>query len=179
LKREEYLAQFDLKFIGLKTGKHQYSYTIDAEFFNCFPESLLKNADLHLHTILDKQSDDLFLIDLEFSGWVMLNCDRCLKEIHYPIDFQHRFILKVVNNSKEIIEDEDIKFVYKEDFKINLSEDINELVGLQVPLRKTCELAGESCDQEMIKILRNFSNIETEEKNLDPRWDNLKNVELN
>ncbi|MCY7411323.1 MAG: hypothetical protein LH473_13705, partial [Chitinophagales bacterium] len=40
------LRQYDIVFVGLKIGVHDFSYTIDDKFFELFSDSLVKEAAL-------------------------------------------------------------------------------------------------------------------------------------
>jgi uncharacterized metal-binding protein YceD (DUF177 family) len=178
LKNRADLSEFDIKFVGLKIGKHNFQFKINNDFISKFQDALIDNLDINLNFTLDKQSDRLFLMEFEFSGSLGLECDRCLQSINYPVKQHYRIVLKVDNTEKN--SDDDVIFVSSNDFKVNIASYVYEFVSLLVPMKKTCETINQKCDQQMLKIINNFS-VKTglsEEKN-DNNWNILKNLKNN
>ena len=178
MKKRVDLADFDIKFVGLKVGKHDFQFKIDSEFISKFQDALIDKLDITLNFTLDKQSDRLFLLDFEFKGSFGLECDRCLQEFNYPVKQHNRMVLKVENVEKD--SDDDVIFVSSNDFKINIAEYVYEFVSLLVPMKKTCEFINKECDLEMLKLINNYSiqSDKTEKKDND-EWNILKNLRNN
>ena len=65
MKKRVDLGNFDIKFVGLKIGKHDFQFKIDSEFISNFQDALIEKLDVTLNFTLDKQSERLFLLDFE------------------------------------------------------------------------------------------------------------------
>ena len=178
MKKRVDLADFDIKFVGLCLGKHDFQFKIDSEFISKFQDALIDKLDITLDFTLDKQSESLFLLDFNFSGSFELECDRCLQNFSYPVKQNNRLILKVENGQDNL--DDDVIFASSNDIKVNIAEYVYEFVSLIVPMKKTCELISKQCDKEMLKLLNNYS-IQTrkEEQNTDNEWNILKKLRNN
>eukprot|EP00657_Telonema_sp_P-1_P012086 TRINITY_DN8328_c0_g1_i1.p2 TRINITY_DN8328_c0_g1~~TRINITY_DN8328_c0_g1_i1.p2 ORF type:complete len:108 (-),score=24.62 TRINITY_DN8328_c0_g1_i1:40-363(-) len=66
--------EFDIQFVGLKQGKHQFDFEIKQKFFDAFEFEEFNDANVHVDLTLDKKStcllytsdaaDDLLCVDL-------------------------------------------------------------------------------------------------------------------
>jgi uncharacterized protein len=178
LKKRVDLSDFDIKFVGLRVGKHDFQFKIDSEFISKFQDALIEKLDITLNFTLDKQSESLFLLDFVFTGSIELECDRCLQEFNFPIKQNDRLILKVENGKENL--DDDVIFVSSNDIKVNIAEYIYEFVSLIVPLKKTCELISKQCDKDMLKLLNNYSIQSVKhEQEPDNEWSVLKKLRNN
>ena len=178
MKKRVDLANFDIKFVGLKVGKHDFQFKIDSDFISKFQDALIDKLDIILNFTLDKQSERLFLLDFVFTGTIELECDRCLQEFDYPVKQHNRLVLKVENVEEN--SDDDVIFVSSNDFKVNIARYVYEFVCLIVPMKKTCEFINKECDKEMLKLINNYSiqSAKTENKT-DSEWNILKNLKNN
>src|SRR5699024_5020826 len=70
------LKDFDIPFVGLKQGKHQFDFEIKTAFFDAFQYDDFNAADVKASLILNKKSN---LLELTFDakGFVNVNCDVC------------------------------------------------------------------------------------------------------
>ena len=68
------LKDFDISFIGLKQGNHEFKYELSDSFFEHFGFNEFYNADLIIQASLSKSSSMMELI-LKGSGTVSVNCD--------------------------------------------------------------------------------------------------------
>ena len=178
MKKRVDLADFDIKFVGLKIGKHDFQFKIDSDFISKFQDALIDKLDITLNLTLDKQSEGLFLLDFEFTGSIRLECDRCLQEFDYPVKQHNRMVLKVENVDEN--SDDDVIFVSSNDFKVNIAEFDYEFVCLLIPMKKTCEFNNKDCDKEMLKLINNYSiQSNKTEKQSDNEWNILKNLKNN
>ena len=68
--------EFEIAFVGLKPGIHDYAYEIADQFFEPFQQQDFRNckADVKLH--LDKKSS-FMLLKFEIGGTLEVVCDRC------------------------------------------------------------------------------------------------------
>ncbi|MBI5917098.1 MAG: DUF177 domain-containing protein [Bacteroidetes bacterium] len=143
------LAHFTIPVSGLNNGLHEYDFSIDRTFFECFPESLVEDGSVAVHFSFDK-SPDLYVMTFEIEGTVKAICDRCLEAFDLPIEDTQVLLVKF--DEKEL-EDAEINYILKETPKMNVARYIYEFINLAVPLTKTHDEAGEECDPGMLKFL--------------------------
>jgi uncharacterized metal-binding protein YceD (DUF177 family) len=173
---KDLLRTYDIKFAGLKAGKHDYSFVLDRDFYALFENSLITNALVNVAMVLDK-FEHHFDLDISANGYIHLACDRCLDMLALPISFNQRILVKEGN-----IDDSTDEIVYlsPNSYEFSCAQLLFELVHMQVPLRMVCgENEIPACDKP-----NPFENIfetevTTEEETsdfVDPRWEKLKNL---
>ena len=69
------LKAFDIQFVGLKLGSHQYEYKIEQTFFELFEFEEYNSVDVKITIQLEKKAT---LLDLHFlaEGFVNVNLSR-------------------------------------------------------------------------------------------------------
>ena len=165
------LAHFTIPVSGLDNGLHEYDFSIDGSFFQCFPESPIKDGSVAVHFIFDK-STDMYTMTFQLEGTVKTACDRCLEEFDLPIEDDQ--ILLVKFDEKEW-EDADIIYIPKETPMLNVARYIYEFINLAVPIAKTHDDADGDCDPEMLKFLK--QQEEDEPSTFSSVWDALKGMQ--
>lgn len=173
------LKQYSIPFTGLKIGQHQFNFEVDGRFFNEFEYSLVKNGELKVELILEKQ-ETLMVLDFHIAGTIQLNCDRCLADFPYQIDTKDRLIAKF-SESEDLEESEEVLVLSKNDIEVDTSGFIYEMINLAAPYINLCEDPGnlDSCDQEMLSKIAELSQEQENNDSNDPRWDALKNIKKN
>ena len=172
------LRTYAIPFTGLKLGKHEFDYVITDAFFDEFEYSLVKKAALTCKVELEKQ-ETMLILDFYIKGTIGVTCDRCLSEFNYPVDIQEQQIFKF--SEEPVDEDDEVMSLSRNDHEVNLAGLIYEYVNVAVPFIANCEDGGENskCDQEMLDRLNQLSGSDeqtTEQQQIDPRWDALKNI---
>lgn len=171
----DFFNKYDLRFVGLKAGKHYFSYEVNPEFFGLYEDSLIEKASASIKVELDKQNDKLYLINLNIEGVLGLECDRCLNEFDLKIQSKHTLIMKAETNN-DVVDDEDVIFVTEDQNKINIADYIYEFMMLHLPMRKECEMGGVKCNSEMVKKIEKI-NFQSNDKNeIDPIWEELRKL---
>lgn len=119
------------------------------------------------------------LLDFEINGVVDRSCDRCLAGFPELVNIEERQIVKFGEAEPEETDD-DIMFLTRNDFELDLSELIYEYINLAMPLTSVCADEGNTpfCDQEMLDKLKLFATSGEDKENTDPdpRWNVLKNI---
>jgi len=176
-----YLNTYSIHFKGLKVGKPSFIFEVDKKFFDEFEEGEIKQGQLQVDVILTKQSQMLDL-NISINGSAEVVCDRCLDSFYLPISYRGSLFVKF---GEEKAEDADeIIVLTNDDNEINLAQYIYESICLSLPLQRYHGMNGlkEKCNKEMIKKLKSHlsSNTKKEVKNdVDPRWNKLKDIQLN
>lgn len=178
------MKTYRIAFSGLALGKHDFSFDIDKEFFDCFPYSIVKDGDLKADVVLEKQTT-MLLAHIHIHGTVRLTCDVCLREFDRPTDIHTRLVIKFTDEDLDESSDE-IMVLGRNDYEFSLADVFYEHINLSVPPYVRCEelAADGGCDEEMMEKLRALSVWETEattdeEESVDPRWEKLKNLKKN
>lgn len=165
------LRNYDVSFSGLKTGKHEFRFETDKEFFQLFDtEQEFTNPRIAVDVLLDKHSTFLEF-EIKVSGTVELVCDITNENFEYPIENQIKVLVKFGEEYDD--SEEDVITIPTGDHAFNIAQLIYENVALSIPMKKV----SPNVSDEDLAILDKFSPKEDEEEqNSDPRWDALKNL---
>lgn len=175
------LNTYSVHFKGLKVGKHTFNFEVDNKFFEAFEEGEIKQGKVSVDVILNRQSLMLdFLISIE--GQVEVTCDRCLEEFDLPVSYEGSLYVKFGESRSD--EGEEIIILTNEDSEINLAHYIYESICLSIPIQRYHGMKGtkSKCNKEMIKKLKSLltdSPKKEESEEVNPRWNKLKDIELN
>jgi uncharacterized metal-binding protein YceD (DUF177 family) len=159
---------------GLNEGHHAIDFEIDKKFFELFEESEVKEGSLIANIEMDKRSTHLDLI-IRVSGSVRIRCDRCLEMFSQPIESENRLLVKFGKSIDDT--DPDILSLPINENELDLHQQLYEFIMLALPIKRVHPLDknGKSmCDPVMLKKLEEL--IIEEEKEDDPRWDELKKL---
>lgn len=178
MEKKDFLDLFNVKFSNLKPGRHVFNFKVNDVFFTYFEESMVQKATVNIDVILERETQRMFTLTFIGKGHLDLDCDRCLNALSYPVDLEYKMYLKVVNNKSEQTQDDDIIYVEPDDYKINVANQIYELVSLALPLKVSCEMVQKTCNPEVLRKLENINQKEEGEE-IDPRWNKLKELRNN
>lgn len=174
--RKEYIIQF----VGLSVGTHLFEFDINDKFFESLDYSEIKQGNIQVKLSLLKQSN-MMVLQFEISGTIKTNCDRCTVQFDLPISGNYKLIVKV-GGSDTGNEDDDIITIAANEHQLDLSQYLYEYITLSLPIKRVHPDNSKgvtTCDKKMLKELKNFL-IENEEKSAsDPRWDELRKIQLN
>lgn len=149
MKDKSFYRAYDVRFAGIGHGKHDHFFNIQTGFLKHYDPEFEDNIDVHLLFSITKITDIFYELEYNLKGIINFHCDRCLNSIHYPIESINKMFLKIVSSPyKE--EDEDIIFASPYDYTINIADYIHDFILLQIPLRKTCEMTGNTCEPDML-----------------------------
>jgi len=168
------LRNYDVNFSGLKTGKHEFKFEIDKEFFQLFDtEQEFTNPRIAVDVLLDKHSTFLEF-EIKIQGLVELVCDITNENFDHSIENEIKVLVKFGEEYDD--SEEDVITIPTNDPAFNVAHLIYENVMLSIPMKKI----SPDISTEDLEILNKFSpkEIEEEEKEQqsDPRWDALKNL---
>jgi len=172
-------SEYQIAYVGLKLGKHEFKFTIDNSFFDSLgtePELLLVDrGDLVAHIIFDKQQENLFHLEFQINGSLVLNCERCLDDFNYPLSLNEK---QWVKTGDVDFDDPDILVLPKNEFQLDIGPLIYEFISLALPLIRIHpdnDLGIPSCSNETSEIIKKFLPQESEIRS-DPRWEALKDL---
>lgn len=169
------MNEFNIKFAGLKNGKHEFDFTITDKFFEDLDYSEIQEGNVSVKMEMEK-GETMLVLDFSISGGVETTCDRCMVGFTYPIQAERTLIIKMGNEAIE--ESDEIVVIPRTEHSIDVTQFIYEFISLELPVRKTaCNDEEDSplCDQSVIGKIEDEKE-ETQE--IDPRWAALKNLDI-
>ena len=173
------LNEYLIPFVGLKLGKHQFEYQINKTFFDYFEYDDFESADIKVELVLEKKS---LMLELHFKhkGTVHVPCDLTGEMFDLPIKGNMRVVVQFGETYNN--ENEELLILPHGEHQIDISQYIYEMIALSVPLKrvhpgvKDGTLQSEALDKlNELKVTEVKEEVE-EEKEIDPRWDKLKQL---
>jgi uncharacterized protein len=159
---------------GLREGRHTYNFEIGETFFAQFKGSEITEANLNVNVEMDKHSSHIDF-RIKISGNVEINCDRCLEVYSQPVECENRLLAKLESRWDD--DDPDILTIPSDENELDIKQYLYEFILLSLPLQRVhpVDANGRStCNPDMLKKINEHSvNVE---KNIDPRWDELKKL---
>ena len=153
--------EFEIAFVGLKPGVHEFSYRIDDRFFEEYQEQDFRQAEANVKLLLEK-SNSFMLLRFEIGGRAEVTCDRCNNNL--PLQLFDEFAITVkmtdepdVMNEQE--EDPDVYYIGRGESHLDVKNWIYEFVNLSIPMQKTCEyenMDGPHCNATAREMLNNL-----------------------
>ena len=168
------LETYRLSLKGLRNGINTFEYELGPTFFQVFKQQLINDAFINLKLFVDKR-DELMILDMEHTGYMVTPCDRCLENIKLPLEGKKQLLVKFVPVGKE--EDAEVIYLKAESDFFNPAPYMFEFIVLSIPMvrRYDCEQDEESpCSEE---VLRHLKPKESEINS--PIWEELKKLNLN
>tara|TARA_X000000950_G_C13537353_1_gene506169 strand:+ start:46 stop:582 length:537 start_codon:yes stop_codon:yes gene_type:complete len=169
------LKQFNIQFVGLKEGKHQFDYSIDNKFFEAFNYDEFTSSSIKVSLNFVKKST-LFELNFITEGTVKVPCDVTNELYDQEIDSELPLVVKFGPEYND--DNEEILILPHEAYEFNVAQFIYEMIVLAVPNKrvhpKVLDGTMESETLEKLKELeiKEEKTVET----TDPRWDKLKNL---
>lgn len=169
--------EYEIAFVGLKPGIHEFNYEINDRFFEEFQEQDFKNCHAHMKLTLDKKNG-FMLLKFELGGTLDVACDRCNNRL--PIDLWDEFsiIVKMVEEPEvmnEQGEDPDVYYISRSESHFSVENWIYEFINLSIPMHKTCNyenMEGPYCNKEARDMLKRMGANEDKKDN--PIWKGLE-----
>ena len=154
--------RFDIAFVGLKPGTHEFNYQVDEKFFADYQETDFNKCDAEIKVLLEKNTSFLRL-KFEITGTVNVVCDRCGNSL--PLDLWDEFdmVVKQVENPDEMNESEedpDIYYISRTESHLHLADWIYEFVLLSIPMQRMCseQEIGRHCNKEILAMLKKMES---------------------
>ena len=177
--------EFEIPFVGLKPGVHDYSYEITDRFFETLPASSevvhqqeFRHCKANVKMRLDK-NNGFMLLKFEIGGTLEVTCDRCNSNL--PLDLWDEFniTVKMVEEPElmnKLEEDPDVYYIGRGDSHIDVANWIYEFISLSIPMQKACgfeKMDGPYCNPSARDVLKNMKPVEEEKKD-NPIWKGLE-----
>lgn len=163
---------------GLAEGVSEIKTTVNTDFFTLFAQSPITRAEYQVRVLVDKKPN-LYILNIEATGWYEANCDRCLELIQIPGEASYQYFVNVKGDAVDTEADEDVLVLEEGATRLDLRPLVYESIVISLPMINVynCEDDDQSpCDPKVLEILR-----EQEQKDLksaNPTWDVLKNLKF-
>jgi uncharacterized protein len=160
---------FDIPFVGLKQGIHHFEFEVGKTFFDDFPFSLIEDGKLIAEVELDKK-ETIMISNFIVHGNVKVICSRCNELAN--IDLSDTMI-NYYKFGTEVEEDENLFVLSPDEYKINVAQQIYELISVALPSSPKHK-KGE-CNKEMVELIKKYQSKDKKE-DIDPRWEKLNKL---
>ncbi len=118
----------------LALGEHRFDFAVRDAFFANWPDSPLTEAAVDIVARVDKTARH---VEVRFSltGWLILECDRCLRSYSQPVQAEFRVVYTYERNLRET-QDEEVIWIDRNTPFLDFMHEFYEFIVLQMPLRR-------------------------------------------
>jgi uncharacterized metal-binding protein YceD (DUF177 family) len=170
----DYLRKYVIPFRGLQIDIHHYHLVIDMKFFESMEYADVADGNVEVDVTLDRH-ERMLIFNFDIRGTVVVPCDRCLDDFDLPISAVENLIVKFGENYEE--PSDDVVIIPETASEFDISSYLYEYIVLMLPMQHIHpddENGRSTCNSEMLERLRN----KQVHKEHDPRWDTLKNLNI-
>ncbi len=182
------MASYKLPLGSLSFGVQEFSYILDAEFFNAIEQSDVVDARVEATLVVDRKRDDIYQLDFAMKGVIVVPCDRCLDPMELPIDTSYSLSVK---GGDELDDSKDGVLVIPANWRdLDLAPIMRDTVLLCIPIMHThpegkcnpdmmSHLGGHLADEGFDEHADGTDGDDTFILGDDPRWAALKKLSEN
>jgi|ERR1043166_7512703 uncharacterized metal-binding protein YceD (DUF177 family) len=151
--------EYEIAFVGLKPGIHEFNYGITDEFFESFQQQDFSNCNANVKLTLDKKNGFMQLA-FEIGGRLEVICDRCNGKLPLELWEEFNIVIKLVEDPElmnEQEDDPDVYYVSRNESHIDVANWIYEFINLSIPMQKVCEfekMNGPFCNPAALDALK-------------------------
>jgi len=174
---------FEIAFVGLKPGVHEFEYELTDEFFVEKGAEDLTNVHANIKLLLEKNSG-FILLKFEIGGNTDVSCDRCGNPLKMELWDEFKMLVKLVDNAEEMNnqeEDPDVFYIERTESHLDVSNWLYEFVLLSIPMQRMCtkeEMGGPKCNNEVLDKLKEME-MRALENNANNLWKGLDKFKQN
>jgi uncharacterized metal-binding protein YceD (DUF177 family) len=173
-----YRREYEIAFVGLKPGVHEYNYAIGDKFFEAFQQQDFRNCNAQVKLSLDKKNSFMQL-KFEIGGSLEVTCDRCNNPLPFELWDEFTITVKMVEEPElmnEQEDDPDVYYISRGESHLDVAEWIYEFINLSIPMQKTCQfekMNGPYCNPKALDMLKKLESSEEKPKE-NPIWKGLE-----
>jgi uncharacterized metal-binding protein YceD (DUF177 family) len=169
--------EYEIAFVGLRPGDHEFQYTVDDRFFEDYGTQDFRNPAASVKLKLEK-NNSFMILRFEIGGKADVTCDRCNSELPLQLFDEFTVTVKMVEepgvmNEQEV--DPDVFYISRGESHLYVKDWIYEFVNLSIPMQKTCEyenMDGPHCNPTARELLKGMRPDEKAGSN--PLWKGLE-----
>ena len=163
--------EYEIAFVGLKPGVHEFNYRINDKFFKEYQEQDFKNVEANVRLLLEK-NNSFMILRFQVGGKAEVICDRCSNELPLQLFEDFTVTVKMVDdpelmNDQE--EDPDVYYISRGESHVDVKDWIYEFVNLSIPMQKTCDyenMDGPYCNPAAREVLNNMKPGKEKQKSV-------------
>ena len=174
---------FEIAFVGLKPGIHEFNYELDDQFFREKGAEDLANVSANIKLLFEK-NNGFMLLKFEVGGRSDVTCDRCGNPLKIDLWDEFKMLVKLVDNADEMNqqeEDPDVFYLLRTESHMDVSNWLYDFVLLSVPMQRMCakeKMGGPQCNTEVLEKLKEMES-RTMENNANTIWKGLDKFKEN
>ena len=174
---------FEIAFVGLKPGIHEFNYELDDQFFREKGAEDLANVSANIKLLFEK-NNGFMLLKFEVGGRTDVTCDRCGNPLKIDLWDEFKMLVKLVDNADEMNEQEedpDVFYLSRTESHMDVSNWLYDFVLLSVPMQRMCakeKMGGSQCNTEVLEKLKEMES-RTMENNANTIWKGLDKFKEN
>ena len=172
-----YRREYEIAFVGLKPGVHEFNYEISDRFFEEYDVQDFRKTDAHVKLLLEK-NNSFMILRFQIGGKAEVTCDRCNSDLPMQLFDDFTMTIKMVENPEEMNdqeEDPDVYYISRGESHLDVKAWIYEFINLSIPMQKTCEyenMDGPYCNPAARELLKGQKTDEEPKEN--PLWKGLE-----
>jgi uncharacterized metal-binding protein YceD (DUF177 family) len=169
--------EYEIAFVGLKPGVHEFNYEITDRFFEEYGEQDFRDCKATVKLLLEKTTN-FMMLRFQVGGSLRVVCDRCSSELPLNLFEDFTVTIKAVENPEEMNESEedpDVFYISRGESHLQVAPMIYEFINLSVPTQKECEfedMDGPYCNPAAREALLKMRQHAEEKQN--PLWKGLE-----
>ena len=172
------LKDFDISFIGLKQGNHEFEYELNDSFFEYFGFNEFCNTEINIQATLTKGSTMMELV-VKGNGTVEINCDLTNEPFKMNLNPALDLVIKFGEEYND--EDDELLVLPHGEYQFNVAQYLYEMTVLSLPQKRIHPgVEDGSLESPLLDKLEDLKPKRVEEKEetneSDPRWDALKDL---
>jgi uncharacterized metal-binding protein YceD (DUF177 family) len=174
---------YEIAFVGLKHGEHEFNYTLEDKFFIEKGAEDVENMHATVKLLLEKNTG-FMLLKFQTGGNAQVNCDRCGNLMQVSLWDEFNMVVKPVENPEEMNEQEvdaDVFYIGRSESYLDVSDWLYEFVLLSIPTQHVCadDENGQSlCNKDVLKKLAEMK-VTAEEQKENSIWKGLEKFKDN
>ena len=174
---------FEIAFVGLKPGVHEFSYNLEDKFFIEKGAEDFTRGSANIKLLLDKNTG-FMILKFEVGGNAEVTCDRCGNPLKMDLWDEFKILVKLVDNPDEMNEQEedpDVFYISRSESHLDVGDWMYEFVMLSVPMQKMCSvevMGGPQCNNEVLQKLKEME-IKHIDNNANTLWKGLDKFKEN
>jgi uncharacterized metal-binding protein YceD (DUF177 family) len=174
--------EYEIAFVGLKPGIHEFNYEIKDSFFEDYGVQDFWDSQATVKLLLEKTTS-FMILRFQVGGTMKVVCDRCSSDLPMNLFEDFTVTIKAVENPEEMNdteEDPDVFYISRGESHLNVAPMIYEFINLSVPMQKECEfenMDGPHCNEAAREALNKMKqDIVTKENTLWKGLEKFKNL---
>ena len=154
--------EFEIAFVGLKPGIHEFYYRITDKFFEAYQQQDFRHCEANVKLSLDKKNG-FMLLKFEVGGKIEIVCDRCGNMLPMDLWDEFNILVKLAeepDTMNEQEEDPDVYYIARGESHLRVADWIYEFINLSIPIQRMSkpeEMGGPYCNKEVLDMLNKLT----------------------